>query len=525
MLDAVARVLVQLVGKRRNAGKGPDRPAMRLALASYPAGPLQEIELVGDPTLPNCALTEDLAAELKRRGQHVRTRKMTGLDSSTDGHVLGSARKAIAPVVEEVVARHIGHLRRLEILVSVESGTAAQQVALAEGFAAHGVAVGLVMLEGRSPAVRVAAEPRDTAGHLARPTDPEAMVPHLAHLPPGRTVLLTGPTGAGKSRVARRLHQVWNETERPFVHLNCAAVPRDLLESELFGHEKGAFTGAVQSKQGALERAAGGTLFMDEIGDLPLALQSKLLTALDHSAGTRTFLAVGGGEPRTTDARIVFATNRDLASMVAAGEFRDDVLARISSWIVKLPPLSVRRFDVLRTYLHAFDDLRPIVGGAPLILARPASLALIRFAYAPTSVWRWNHRDVLQSAERLVLRSWGEAGYPQVGTKPLVINREILELEFEELAGRWQEAGPEGEAGAERWGDLEEVLDPVALAEMSELERWEARYLLRAQRATRSKAEAWRYVVEQRLLPLKRSGEPANPTNAFTKRWAKFRWA
>ena len=156
------------------------------------------------------------------------------------------------------------------------------------------------------------------------------------------TVLLEGESGTGKELFARTLHAFSRRSAGPFVAINCAAIPDALLELELFGHEKGAFIGAVGRKLGRFEVAHGGTLFLDEIGDLPVSLQPKILRAVE----TRSFERVGGTNPLQVDVRLVAATNRDLRARVAAGEFREDLFFRLSVFPIQIPPLRERSADV-----------------------------------------------------------------------------------------------------------------------------------------------------------------------------------
>ena len=156
------------------------------------------------------------------------------------------------------------------------------------------------------------------------------------------TVLLEGKSGTGKELFARTLHAFSRRADGPFVAINCAAIPETLLESELFGHEKGAFTGAVAKKPGKFEVADGGTLFLDEIGDMAMPLQAKILRAVE----TRSFERVGGTKSQHVDVRLVAATNRDLRARVAAGEFREDLFYRLSVFPIQIPPLRDRSRDV-----------------------------------------------------------------------------------------------------------------------------------------------------------------------------------
>ena len=162
------------------------------------------------------------------------------------------------------------------------------------------------------------------------------------------TVLICGETGTGKELIAHAIHNLSARCGRPFVNLNCAAIPFDLLESELFGHEKGAFTGAVAQKIGRFEMADTGTLFLDEIGDLPLALQPKLLRVLQE----QEFERLGSGRTHRINVRLVAATHRDLAQMVAHNEFRSDLYYRLNVFPVLVPPLRERREDIRALVLH-----------------------------------------------------------------------------------------------------------------------------------------------------------------------------
>jgi DNA-binding NtrC family response regulator len=212
------------------------------------------------------------------------------------------------------------------------------------------------------------------------------------------TVLLEGESGTGKELFARALHALSPRADGPFVAINCAAIPDNLLETELFGHEKGAFTGAVGRKPGRFEVAHRGTLFLDEIGDLPLALQAKILRALE----TKTFERVGGNSSLHVDVRVVAATNRQLKARVAAREFREDLYFRLSVFPITIPPLRERAGDVAMLAHHFIERFCRDMNKSPLHLS-PSALAEMQ-----TYPWPGNVRELQNSIERAVILCDGD---------------------------------------------------------------------------------------------------------------------
>ena len=213
--------------------------------------------------------------------------------------------------------------------------------------------------------------------------------------PTSSTVLIQGETGTGKELIARAIHNVSPRCGRPFIKLNCAAIPLDLLESELFGHEKGAFTGAIAQKLGRFELADKGTLFLDEVGDIPPSLQPKLLRILQE----QEFERLGSSRTHQVDVRLVAATHRDLAAMVKNGEFRSDLYFRLNVFPVHLPPLRERREDIPSLVAHFIEFIGRRVGRQIDHIPEETMLDLCSYD------WPGNIRELQNLIERALILS------------------------------------------------------------------------------------------------------------------------
>jgi DNA-binding NtrC family response regulator len=207
------------------------------------------------------------------------------------------------------------------------------------------------------------------------------------------TLLITGESGSGKDQLARWIHEHGARREAPFLKIDCASLPAELVESELFGHERGAFTGAVARKPGRLEMAQGGTIVLDEVAALVPGLQAKLLRVLEE----RTFERLGGTETLRMDSRVMALTNTDLAAAVAAGRFREDLFFRLNVLALAVPPLRERRGDIAPLASHFLARLGPVHGRADASIA-PAAMQLLEF-YA----WPGNARELKNAIEHALI--------------------------------------------------------------------------------------------------------------------------
>jgi formate hydrogenlyase transcriptional activator len=265
--------------------------------------------------------------------------------------------------------------------------------------------------------------------------------------PSDATVLIQGETGTGKELIARAIHDLSRRRERTFVKLNCAAIPGGLLESELFGHEKGAFTGAVSQKVGRFELAHQGTLFLDEVGDIPLELQPKLLRVLQE----QEFERLGSTRTQRVDVRLVAATNRDLARMVAEGRFRNDLYYRLHVFPLTLPPLRERPEDVPLLVRHFVEQHSRRLNKRITVISAEAMAALMRYP------WPGNVRELSNFIERSVLLSPGsELRVAAADLKPISVPGSdgaatLAEAEREHILAvlretKWRIGGPSGAA-------------------------------------------------------------------------------
>ena len=280
---------------------------------------------------------------------------------------------------------------------------------------------------------------------IGRSAAPERTLDQVLRVAPtDSTVLLQGETGTGKELIARAIHQIGARCGRAFVKVNCAAIPMDLLESELFGHEKGAFTGAITSKGGRFELADRGTLFLDEVGDIPLPLQPKLLRVLQE----QEFERLGSTRTQRVDVRLVAATHRDLADMVERGSFRMDLYYRLNVFPIELPALRERLEDVPALVRHFVEHFSRKMGKG-IHTIPPATLAAFE-AYP----WPGNVRELQNIVERAVILSdEGVLPNPLAAARPLS-GRGPATLEAAERAAilsaleaaGWVVAGPDGAA-------------------------------------------------------------------------------
>jgi DNA-binding NtrC family response regulator len=287
------------------------------------------------------------------------------------------------------------------------------------------------------------------------------------------TVLIEGESGTGKELFARSLHALSSRADAPFVAINCAAIPETLLETELFGHEKGAFTGAVSRKPGKFEMAHRGTLFLDEIGDLPLALQAKILRALEE----RRFERLGGTVLVTVDVRLVAATNRGLRAAVAARRFREDLFFRLSVFPITVPPLRDRGNDIPLLARYFVERFCRELKKKPLALS-PAALDALQ-AYR----WPGNVRELQNCIERAVILADGDSILPRHLNLSFVTASPV-----EEAPNPWSQV------------DLTGTLGDVTRRAVAEVERLKIRDVMREADGNKGRAAELLQISYKNLL-------------------------
>jgi DNA-binding NtrC family response regulator len=373
-----------------------------------------------------------LVADDERNLRELMVRELTRRGHDVEGVEDGEAalrRLGEAPYDVVVLDMRMPRMEGIEVLRALQSAPDPPQVIVMTGFQEVSTAVEAMKLgaydyltkptkiEELDIVIRKAAEKaqllRDNQAlraHVPGGEPPGGLLTRSARMhevlqliervaPTDSAVLVLGESGTGKELVARAMHERSARAERAFVPIHCGALPREVLESELFGHEKGAFTGAVNAKPGLIELADGGTLFLDEIGEMEPESQVRLLRILE----TGTFFRVGGTRARRVDVRLVAATNRDLAEAMRSGDFRQDLYYRINTITVQLPPLRDRREDIGLLARH-FVEANAAYGAKRLGQAALAALE----AYG----WPGNVRELQHAMERAVILSRGEEIQP-----------------------------------------------------------------------------------------------------------------
>jgi len=287
--------------------------------------------------------------------------------------------------------------------------------------------------------------------------------------PFGSTVYINGPSGSGKEFVARALHALSPREDKPFIAINCGAIPRDLMESELFGSEKGAYTGSVRTRAGLVENANGGTLFLDEIGDMPLDMQVKLLRLLED----RKFTRVGGSQVLAEDFRLICATHQDLPKLVALGQFREDLYYRINVFPITLAGLEDRRPDIERLSGHILRMLQN-TGGFRVPKLQPSAITKLQEASWPGNIRQL--RNVLERAS--VLYSSQTIGADEIArivtTKPAIERKvetqallaSLQDLNFSEEDRSEEDRVEKGSLEVESTRPIEEEIDHSDIAKI-----------------------------------------------------------
>ena len=302
--------------------------------------------------------------------------------------------------------------------------------------------------------------------------------------PTNGRVLIFGENGSGKELVARAVHVLSARRDRPFVEVNCAAIPDELIESELFGHEKGAFTGAVARRRGKFELADGGTLFLDEIGDMSLRTQAKVLRALEE----QTIERIGGGEPIRVDVRVLAASNKALEELIAQGRFREDLFYRLNVIPIEVPPLRRRQEDIPLLVDHFLKTFSAEYGKRPKVLSGEA------MAYFMGYDWPGNVRELKNMVERLVIMTAADVIAPESLPPPLK-PREVV---------------PVTDGGPRSLREAREAFERAFV--LAELRANEGNITRTAKALGIGRVNLWRKLRTYGITPPRKGDEPARPT-------------
>jgi len=296
-------------------------------------------------------------------------------------------------------------------------------------------------------------------------------------------VLITGESGTGKEAVARTIHETGPRADHPWVAINCSAIPHDLMESELFGYVKGAFTGATQNRLGRLEQANHGTLFFDEIGDLDVAMQAKLLRVLQE----REFSPVGSDTVRRVDVRVLAATNRDLNKLVESNQFREDLLYRLDVYNIHVPPLRERRDDIPMLANSFLVDLRAELGKLVSTITDDALAAMTEYS------WPGNVRELRNAIERSLLTCSGDAIQKQDLPDKICSHLESVSIPGSSLA-------QPSEVGLDDWlAETEKKLIMEALDKCGGVQAEAARLLKISERSLWHRLKKYEIQVEKKV--------------------------
>jgi two-component system nitrogen regulation response regulator NtrX len=301
--------------------------------------------------------------------------------------------------------------------------------------------------------------------------------------PTNGRVLIFGENGSGKELVARAVHALSTRRDRPFVEVNCAAIPDDLIESELFGHEKGAFTGAVARRRGKFELADGGTLFLDEIGDMSLRTQAKVLRALEE----QTIERIGGSEPIRVDVRVLAASNKALAELIPQGRFREDLFYRLNVIPIEVPPLRRRTEDIPLLVDHFLKTFSAEYG------KRQKALSGEAMAYFMGYDWPGNVRELKNMVERLVIMTAADVIAPEDLPPPL----------------RPREVVPVGDGGSRSLREAREVFERGYV--LAELRAHEWNITRTAKALGIGRVNLWRKLRTYGITPPRKGDDPSRP--------------